>query len=102
MRIAIYGLRAIAALAACVAMARQEGHEVVVSDEVPTPETAEPADAVVCQLGPSAGAVATAYAGTDTPIYGQALDEDPALFRDSGGFVAFAQAIGAPLSEPPA
>ena len=101
MRIAIYGLATIA-LAACAALAEKQGHEVVKHDELPTPETAEPADLVVCELGASSVAVDAAYAGTETPIYGQSLDQDWQLVQASGGWVAFAEAIGVPVAPVPA
>jgi hypothetical protein len=94
MRIAIYGGLTAVALAACAALAEKEGAEVVAPDDLPTSATAEPADAVVCQLGHAAVQVSEAYEGTDTPIFGQALDEDLALVEASGGWQAFALFLG--------
>lgn len=93
MRIAMYGPAVAVALAACASLAENEGHQVVRRENLPTPEDAEPADAVVCQLGPTAGVVAAAYEGTEIPVYAVRLDDDLALLAYDGGYRAFAALV---------
>lgn len=101
MRIALYGPALAVALAACARLAETEGHEVVRREDLPTPQDAEPADAVVCQLGPAAGVVAAAYAGTEIPIYAVRLDDDPGLLAYDGGYRAFAAFLAPPAPAAP-